>query len=80
MTVYEVNYNTGKDDKASGSKAKLPSTLPDPVAFKGYCDGYTGKDFKEPRRSGIVYIPKYLISDNLIGKEVKDVDEKDCGS
>lgn len=61
-TVYATNYATGRDDKASGSKCRMPSSLPDPTAFRGYMDGYGGNVFNEPKAQGIVYMPKYFIT------------------
>jgi hypothetical protein len=48
-TVYSVNYQTGCDDKTNGGKCHLPSTLPDTHAFRGYMDGYSGREFNEPK-------------------------------
>ncbi len=69
MTIYKKNYNKGKADRASGSRAKMPNTLLDLIAFGAYVAGYTGKEYKEPKPLGVIFPPEHLESENLIGKE-----------
>jgi|14_taG_2_1085336.scaffolds.fasta_scaffold101634_2 hypothetical protein len=48
MTVYEYNYILGKQHKENGRQCLPPFTLPEINAFRGYMDGYSGNEFREP--------------------------------
>ncbi|MBT6048763.1 MAG: hypothetical protein HOG49_18335 [Candidatus Scalindua sp.] len=54
MTVYERNYNVGKQHHDNGWQCTPPMTLPDPHAFRGYMDGYGGNEFREPVKAGLI--------------------------
>lgn len=47
-TVYARNYQRGMDDKASGQRCMHPASVPDPHAYRGYMDGWSGRDFNQP--------------------------------
>lgn len=48
MTVYERNYVLGKQHHDNGWQCVPPMTIPDANAFRGYMDGYSGRECKEP--------------------------------
>ena len=48
-TVYARNFATGRDDKAAGERCMHPATIPDAHAYRGYMDGWSGREFNEPK-------------------------------
>ena len=48
-TLYARNYAIGKHHKYNGRHCDPPFTLPDPNGFRGYMDGYSGREFNEPK-------------------------------
>jgi hypothetical protein len=46
--VYEYHYNTGKYHHDIKIKMELPSAATNAVGFRGYVDGYSGREFKAP--------------------------------
>ena len=49
ITPYARNFATGRDDKANGLRCNHPATIPDMSAYRGYMDGWSGREFKQPR-------------------------------
>ena len=47
-TIYARNFETGRDDKAAKQRCMCPATIPDMNAYRGYMDGWSGREFNEP--------------------------------
>jgi hypothetical protein len=52
-SAYARNYATGREDKASGHKMTLPDTITEQHAYRGYMDGYSGREFNEPKAMAV---------------------------
>jgi hypothetical protein len=46
--VYGFNYNTGKYHHDINVKMELPSAAISAIAFRGYVDGYSGREYSVP--------------------------------
>jgi hypothetical protein len=49
-------------DRAGGKKCILPTSVPDVNAYRGYMDGWSGREFSEPVAKKIV----------LFGREINE--------
>jgi hypothetical protein len=62
MTTYEAYYITGKDDRKNNMKMMHPSSLIEGHAFRGYVDGWSGREFSEPVGMQIKHKPRVTIN------------------
>jgi hypothetical protein len=69
-TAYARNFATGRDDRANGHKMTLPDTLTEQHAFRGYVDGWSGREFNEPKGMKVKHTFKNHAENALVGTMV----------
>jgi hypothetical protein len=62
MTNYEEYYHKGKMDKQAGKTMTLPNTIDIHNSYRGYMDGWSGREFCQPVGMQIKHEPRVTIN------------------
>jgi len=60
--TYTTYWNKGRKDREDSKVMSLPTAIPDAHKYRGYMDGWSGRECKAPVANVIVYKPRFTVN------------------